>query len=142
SGRNSVVSKYLGIKRIKDSSLVAIFSWGANHSSESRTLVEAAPNGWWYTALLPNNRRVAAFHTSPAHAKRLMQRRQHFADEMRATLHVSQHCCLDESWTALRGADASGSILTKTEGEDWIAVGDAAITFDPLSAHGILNALA
>src|SRR5690606_14270230 len=57
SGRNSVVSKYLGIKRIKDSSLVAIFSWGANHSSESRTLVEAAPNGWWYTALLPNNRR-------------------------------------------------------------------------------------
>ncbi|MRN77247.1 FAD-binding protein [Brucella sp. 10RB9210] len=142
SGRNGVVSKYLGIKRIKDSPLIAIFSWGVNRSSESRTLIETTPNGWWYTALLPDNRRVAAFHTSPAHAKSLIQGQRHFADEMRTTRHVSQHCCLDESWTSLRGADASGSILATTAGEDWLAIGDAAMTFDPLSAHGILNALA
>ncbi len=142
SGRNSVVSKYLGIRRLKDNPLIAIFSWGENRSSESRTLVEATPNGWWYTALLPNNRRVAAFHTSPVYAKHLIQSQRNFADEMRTTLHVSRHCCLDESWTNLRGADASGSILAETKGEYWLAIGDAAITFDPLSAHGILNALA
>jgi hypothetical protein len=27
------------------------------------TYVEADPEGWWYTALLPEGRRVLAFHT-------------------------------------------------------------------------------
>lgn len=142
SGRNSVVSRYLGIKRIKDSPLIAIFSWGANRSSESRTLVEASPDGWWYTALLPDNRRVVSFHTDPVHAKYIIKNRQNFLDEMHKTLHVKKHCHYDETWNDLRVADASGSILVETAGDDWISIGDAAITFDPLSSHGILNALA
>ncbi|PWL19575.1 oxidoreductase [Falsochrobactrum shanghaiense] len=142
SGRQSMVSRSLGIKRVADSPLVAVFSWGPNRSPESRTLIEAVPEGWWYTAALPGNRRVVAFHTTPANAKRLVHNEHLFANAMQKTLHLRRHCSFDASWSRLRGMNACGSMLATTAGKDWLAVGDAAMTFEPLSAHGILNALA
>ena len=38
-------------------------------------------------------------------------------------------------------ADASSAILTHAAGEGWIAVGDAAVSFDPVTAQGLANAL-
>jgi flavin-dependent dehydrogenase len=43
--------------------------------------------------------------------------------------------------TTPRGAPAQSSWLEPPVGEGWLAVGDAAISFDPLSAQGILTAL-
>ena len=40
-----------------------------------------------------------------------------------------------------RGADAASSRLEAAIGRDWVAVGDAAIAFDPLSSQGIFNAM-
>jgi flavin-dependent dehydrogenase len=41
-----------------------------------------------------------------------------------------------------RGTTAAHStILEPTAGDKWLAVGDAAISFDPLSSQGLLNAL-
>jgi len=37
--------------------------------------------------------------------------------------------------------DASAGILSKAAGERWIAVGDAAIAFDPIASQGLYNAL-
>jgi flavin-dependent dehydrogenase len=37
--------------------------------------------------------------------------------------------------------DASSGILSEAAGERWIAVGDAAISFDPISSQGLYNAL-
>ena len=42
---------------------------------------------------------------------------------------------------ALRTVDASARVLSKAAGEGWIAVGDAAIAFDPISSQGLFNAL-
>ncbi len=36
---------------------------------------------------------------------------------------------------------ANSSILEKVSGENWLAVGDAAATYDPLSSKGILTAI-
>lgn len=142
SGRHSILSRSLGIRRIKDSPLVAVYSWGKNRSSESRTLVEAVSEGWWYTAALPDGRRVAAMQTSAEHARFLLRSPAMFAEAMRDALHLKRYCSFDQTWERPRGIDASGSILTTTGGEGWTAIGDAAMTFDPLSSHGILNALA
>jgi flavin-dependent dehydrogenase len=40
-----------------------------------------------------------------------------------------------------RGADASSSRLDHVVGRHWIAAGDAALSFDPLSSQGIFNAM-
>jgi flavin-dependent dehydrogenase len=41
----------------------------------------------------------------------------------------------------LRRVDASARILSKMAGDGWIAVGDAASAFDPISSQGLFNAL-
>ena len=42
---------------------------------------------------------------------------------------------------ALLSVDASARILSQAAGEGWIAVGDAAIAFDPIASQGLFNAL-
>ena len=43
--------------------------------------------------------------------------------------------------TAIRGVDASPCILSRAAGNGWIAVGDAAMSFDPIASQGLFNAL-
>lgn len=38
-------------------------------------------------------------------------------------------------------ADASSALLSRTAGEGWIAIGDAAASFDPITSQGLANAL-
>jgi flavin-dependent dehydrogenase len=42
---------------------------------------------------------------------------------------------------ALLRVDASACILSEAAGEGWIAVGDAAMAFDPIASQGLFNAL-
>jgi flavin-dependent dehydrogenase len=42
---------------------------------------------------------------------------------------------------ALLSVDASARLLSEAAGEGWIAVGDAAMAFDPISSQGLFNAL-
>ncbi len=52
--------------------------------------------------------------------------------------------CAEHGWRpqgAVQGADASSTELDHAGGEGWLAVGDAAMAFDPLSSKGIANAL-
>ena len=42
---------------------------------------------------------------------------------------------------ALLSVDASACILSEAAGEGWIAVGDAAMAFDPIASQGLFNAL-
>jgi flavin-dependent dehydrogenase len=106
------------------------------------TLVEAFADGWWYTAALPGGVRVAACMTD---------------SDLARGLGVAQ----EGGWTALlegaprvrealRGAEPVGGALVRAArsrrlepaaGEGWLAVGDAASTFDPLSSQGIIKAL-
>ena len=41
----------------------------------------------------------------------------------------------------LHFSDASGSVSEPVAGDGWIACGDAAVSFDPISSQGILNAI-
>jgi flavin-dependent dehydrogenase len=43
--------------------------------------------------------------------------------------------------TPIRGADASACILSRAAGNGWIAIGDAAMSFDPIASQGLFNAL-
>src|SRR5262249_53755466 len=39
------------------------------------------------------------------------------------------------------GSDAASTMLDRSCGAQWLAIGDAAFTLDPLSSHGITNAV-
>ncbi len=112
-------------------------------SPDPRTLVEAFEDGWWYTAPLPGGGRVAACMTDSDLARRL---RLDDAGEWSALLTRSA----PRVSAAMAGAEAEGEPVVRAArsrrlvpaaGEGWIAVGDAASAFDPLSSQGILKAL-
>ncbi|WP_347906007.1 NAD(P)/FAD-dependent oxidoreductase [Pseudomonas purpurea] len=140
SGRRSILARRLGVSRRQDSDLVALYTWCQNRDQETRTVVESSPRGWWYTATLPHERRVVALHVGTADASRLMRNQSDWSDLLAATQHIRSKF-EPTTQAPLFSTDASGSCLDLWSGEGWLAVGDAALAFDPLSSQGIFNAL-
>jgi len=134
-----------GATRTRDTDLVAVASWCRHRPDEPprdrRTLIEATPDGWWYTAPLPAGERVVVIHTTAAAAGPLLHERQTWKDRLAETTWISS-AVGDAAWIAGPAAfDASGARLDRFAGPGWIAIGDAALSFDPLSSRGLLNAL-
>ena len=74
TGRAAAVARRLGGRQVVHDHLIAVMGWmragdGAN-TSDATLLIEAAEDGWWYTTLLPGERLLAAFMTSPPLAAR------------------------------------------------------------------------
>ena len=107
------------------------------------TLIEAFADGWWYTAPLPDGRRVVACMTDSDLARALR------VDEdgaWRALLEGTAPRVCESLGDAVQDGEpivraARSRRLDPAAGEGWIAVGDAASTFDPLSSQGMLKAL-
>ncbi len=108
------------------------------------TLVEAVEEGWWYASLLADRRLVLNFYSDPD----LMPRRIGsdglvWRQSVERTRYISRW--IDTAGYALSEpaqlATAGTAWLDNAAGEDWLAVGDAAASFDPLSAHGMTTAL-
>lgn len=110
---------------------------------EPRTLVEAFADGWWYTAPLPDGRRVAACMTDTDLARGLrLDEEGAWHDLLRATgprVSAALAKAVPEGDPVVRAARSRR--LEPVAGDDWLAVGDAASTFDPLSSQGMLKAL-
>jgi flavin-dependent dehydrogenase len=145
TGRGAAIARRHGAVRVRHDRLVAVHArfrplHGADQ--DGRTLVEAAPDGWWYTARLPRGERVAAFLADPgdSEARRLLAP-DAFEDALAGTSHVRAALAGYALASRPRGADAGSARLASAAGDGWIAAGDAAVSFDPLSSHGILNAL-
>ena len=110
---------------------------------DQRLIIEATEDGWWYGALLPGRRVVLAFLTDardlPAGpAARRMQWRARLA----ATNHLRDLVAgVDLDQQPIRGFPAESSIRETLSGPGWVAVGEAAAAYDPLSGQGVAAAL-
>jgi flavin-dependent dehydrogenase len=110
--------------------------------SDPRTLIESFAEGWWYTALLPGGLRVVACMTDVDLGRELglldLEPWTRLLDESRWVRQVVGDTAIPETCLA---RPASSHMLRPVHGEGWLAVGDAASAFDPLSAQGIVKAL-
>jgi flavin-dependent dehydrogenase len=149
TGRRCVIARRHGARRRTDDTLVGIFAvfnpseGSARADRDSRTLIEAAPDGWWYTALLPANQRIVVYLTDADLSPRTSDIRSRYISHLSCNEHI--RACLTSHRYNLqmdpKVAPANTSRLDRTMGSDWLAVGDAAFSFDPLSAQGILASL-
>lgn len=146
TGRAATVARKLGDQQVVHDHLIAVMGWmrggdGAN-ISDATLLIEAAQDGWWYTTLLPGERLLAAFMTNPPlSARNAGVLAGYWADQMERTQHVRRRAVgfmLDGDVVV---KPASSCYCQPVAGERWLAVGDAAIAFDPLSSMGISKAL-
>jgi flavin-dependent dehydrogenase len=109
---------------------------------DPRTLVEAFSDGWWYTAGLPAGLRIAACLTDTDLARRLrLADLSHWTRALAATDGVRELLQGARHRGPLIVRPAQSRLLEPAAGERWLAVGDAASLFDPLSSQGILKGL-
>lgn len=146
-GRSAVLSRRLGAVRHQTDRLLAFhmcLACGHEEDQLSSILVEAVRDGWWYTALLPSGQRLVVFLSDSDLIDRpALLRRSGLWSQLQRTHHtaalIARHGY--EPITPVRATDASSGRLTRATGRQWLAVGDAALSFDPLSSKGIANAL-
>jgi flavin-dependent dehydrogenase len=134
TGRAASIARRMGATQVAFDRLIGIARFynvaPRERAPDSFTLLEAAPQGWWYSAFLPGNRLVVVFFTDP---------------ELRHNAEPAPHTqariarCKPASETIVCAAHSS--CLDRAAGGRWLAVGDAASAWDPLSSQGIAKAL-
>ena len=146
TGRASRIARSQGVRRRRLDRLVAAY-WmlpaGSEPDIDSTTLVQAAADGWWYTTPLPGARRVVAFLTdADLLPRRTARSSSDWQERIGRVAHVRDALAREDC--DLHGApvivDAGVAYLEQSAGEGWVAAGDAAVSFDPLSSQGILTA--
>lgn len=147
TGRSSTVARLLGVKRVILDRLVAIYAAAISRTltdRDTRTFIESCADGWWYSALTPNGQRTVSFQTDadllPGQQWRT---REWFAERLGQTRHLSVMLeAHDYDFPEPpRLTSAHSGRLERFSGKGWLAVGDAAMSFDPLSGQGILKAM-
>jgi flavin-dependent dehydrogenase len=128
--------------------LVAAYDFLRSHDAAVEltpaTLIEAAADGWWYAALLPDQRLSLAYFSDPDLLPRGLA---HDAATWHALVASTRYVLrwLDDAGFRIdrppRLASAATTWLQPAAGEDWATAGDAAAAFDPLSSHGLTTAL-
>jgi flavin-dependent dehydrogenase len=124
--------------------ICGVFDLAASGAVASQALLEACEYGWWYAAKLPHDRMIAALAVEPFQ-HRSFGEIDAWLPALRATHHVAQWLERGKAALAhgsrLETALAPSAILSRVVGERWLAVGDAASAYDPVSAQGIVKAL-
>lgn len=134
SGRNANIAVAQGAKREQQDRLVSTSMLYEARNEDSTTLVEAVEDGWWYSARLPDQRLMVAFQGDERIAA------QDWSEKLaQASFTLSR--IKPQAEVELRVHPAFSQKLDCTYGPGWLAVGDAACTFDPLSSQGILKGL-
>lgn len=147
TGRASRVARRFGARRLRHDRLVgAAVLFAAPEGGgikENVTLVEAVPSGWWYSARLPGDRLMVAYMTDSDLAGRGIRDRGAWLRLLDATEHTLARvrCGGYAPHTGPHVLQANSSRLDTFAGACWLAAGDAAAAFDPLSSYGISSAL-
>lgn len=146
TGRRSAVARARGARHVVLDQLVALVVFLRADPSrlppDTYTAIEACEDGWWYSALLPEGEIAAIFMTDASLLRRTRWRtiEQWSALVSRASYTANRlGGATPLTWPAVHAA--ASQRLDRFAGDGWLAVGDAASTFDPLSSQGISKAL-
>lgn len=146
TGRHASPARMLQGNRIVHDQLVGLVDLIparlAAHCPDRRTLVEAIEAGWWYTSPLPDGRRIAALMTDGDLIPRGRRARISFwVEHLMRARHTRACVACAPFGAAPQVVSASSSHAAAPVGLNWLAVGDAAASFDPLSQQGVIWAL-
>lgn len=144
TGRASAFARAQGASRKKRDRLVglaATFAARRPHATLFSTVIEASADGWWYAAQLPHGRISAVYMTDadslPGGRERLME---FWRKQLSLTSHIKAIANPTDA-VDVSAWPAESAALDEVHGAGWLAVGDAACSFDPLSSLGIRHAL-
>ena len=146
TGRACIPSRMLGAKREGTDRLMGcslVLPLRDFKIRKQYTLIETVEQGWWYAALLPNQKISLTFMTDadliPFEASDVNA----FFDLLKSTKMIVEYLGdVDFSeHPELIIKPAGTSKLNTCCGTNWLATGDAAMAFDPLSGYGLTAAM-
>jgi flavin-dependent dehydrogenase len=146
SGRGARIAHQQGARKRHLDRQVALWAvWAVDEQDRSSSLyIEAVEEGWWYSALLPGRRRMTIYLTDADLLPAASQERVGVAESaIRLELIGSLLDVSDDPRIVIgpRLTSARTGRLDPFSGPGWLAAGDAACTFDPLSGRGMVAAL-
>jgi len=156
TGRSSWLARSLGRKRISYDTMIGLV--GVLRPQTSRTSVdsvlqlEAAEEGWWYSAPVPDGSLIVTYLTDRDYLTRSGLERNAAKHLSIFPTHfwLSKLECTGHTVARSRGFQIEGDVrvrsastyrLDRPAGDGWVAVGDAVSTYDPLSAEGVCKAI-
>ncbi len=105
------------------------------------TAIEAFEHGWWYTARAGNARVISCLTDADIAQKLNLNEKTSWLKLLSETGQIKASAgsgvLLDECLTRA----ANSVLMSKTQGDKWLSVGEAASAFDPLSSQGIMKSL-
>jgi flavin-dependent dehydrogenase len=146
TGMRSSFARFMGASRLFFDQLLcvsAFFELPDSAAASRLTMLEAVEYGWWYVAKLPERRLAVTIASDPETIKQNeLRTRDGFLRRLEETSHISTQlnaCRLIEGSSSICAAPSF--FLDKVAVSDWLAVGDAASAYDPISSQGIHKAL-
>lgn len=147
TGIRGVFARQQGCQKISSLPLIssaALFSLRNRHQRiPPVTHLEAVEYGWWYVAPLPKERLLVMLTTDvQMHKVRNLNRAEPWFDLLAQTPNTLTWIGKADRIDACQRVYAAPSFrLNRTAGHRWLAVGDAASAFDPITSQGIIKAL-
>ncbi|GAA0873626.1 NAD(P)/FAD-dependent oxidoreductase [Wandonia haliotis] len=145
SGRTNVLRKKLNLNRVKKDQQICISVTVKKTDDRMVSTILPEASGWWYCSPLPDKDRIlVSFYTDADLLDKAATKDTAFI------LQKLQSNTLLQSQLEIKGIIDPRFLGTRAAGtnrlenigrKNWIAIGDAAMCFDPLSSQGMYNAM-
>lgn len=168
TGRHCTFTRQQGIRRQQQDKLVSVWMTYCTSDKKQMSSIHPTPDGWWYCAPIPQLPRSSEIRIADGYAgiPRVMSYQtdsdlldkaltrstaNSTAQSTEALLNsakavpslVAELASIDVATISHHGlVAANSSKLTNSQNKRWFAIGDAAMSFDPLSSQGMFNAMA
>jgi flavin-dependent dehydrogenase len=145
SGRNSKFNfDNSSIEKLTQDSLIGITKHLTNNnesiSGKSHLLVESTENGWWYTVQIASGKLISTFMTDPKIlTQSKMSQNEYWNEQLESSIHTKARLDSFEQTNDVFIQSAHSHIALQIQGSNWLKVGDATQSFDPLSSAGIIK---
>ncbi len=142
TGRRAFFARKTGAEIQSKDRLVSFSrSFTLDEKSMPETLIESFSDGWWYTARTGGKRIVSCLTDADIAVKLGLNDKEIWFDWFNKTNHIKKSVGRGVSAEINITRPANSAHLNRFCDFDWLAVGDAASAFDPLSSQGITKAL-
>ena len=145
TGSKASFAKGLNVKKTLDDKLIAIVHFAELEQPHNgkQVRIDASSSSWCYHTLMPHQKVMSMLITDPSERKALEKDNYHaFKAHLIKPLWVGDKAQeIEVSNESYHTYMINSGLLEQVEGESWIAVGDAASSFDPIAAQGIYKGI-
>ena len=143
TGRGARIARALGAVYHLFDPLVAVLGCLPARTEEQIVMVEAVAEGWWYALSTGDQQSTVGFVTRPSVLRGLrLWDSARWQAALRKTSMISPLIASDIQPGGISISPTGSARLNQVAGDRWLAVGDAAMAFDPVASVGVVNALA